>query len=121
MPTGAGLSTERKDEPMSAAGVWKIGIATPIGTQTAILELTEHDGAVAGVVKNDTETMPLLTPVLRGDRLTWCLTIARPMRLNLAFEVTIDGDTLSGTAKAGILPASRVTGTRVSGPPQAAG
>ena len=120
MPTVSDLSAERKDEHMSPAGIWKIGIATPIGTQTAILELTEHDGVVAGVVKNDMETMPLATPVLRGDRLTWHLTITRPMRLNLTFEVTIDGDTFSGTAKAGILPASRVTGTRVSSPPQAA-
>jgi hypothetical protein len=34
------------------------------------------------------------------------------MRLNLAFAVTIDGDTLTGTSKAGRLPASKVTGRR---------
>jgi hypothetical protein len=34
------------------------------------------------------------------------------MRLNLAFAVTVDGDTLTGTSKAGRLPASKVTGRR---------
>lgn len=34
------------------------------------------------------------------------------MRLNLAFAVTVDGDILTGTSKAGRLPASKVTGQR---------
>jgi hypothetical protein len=34
------------------------------------------------------------------------------MRLNLAFTVTLAGDTLTGTSKAGRLPASKVTGQR---------
>ncbi|MDJ1136122.1 hypothetical protein [Streptomyces iconiensis] len=34
------------------------------------------------------------------------------MRLNLAFAVTVDGDTLTGTSKAGRLPSSKVTGVR---------
>ncbi len=34
------------------------------------------------------------------------------MRLHLAFDVIFEGGTLTGTSKAGLLPASRVTGTR---------
>ncbi|MGW7492395.1 hypothetical protein [Streptomyces sp. NPDC054786] len=34
----------------------------------------------------------------------------KPLRLNLSFAVTVDGDTLSGTSRAGRLPASKVTG-----------
>ena len=36
------------------------------------------------------------------------------MRPNLKFDVTIDGDTLTGTSKAGPLPTSKVTGTRAA-------
>ncbi len=99
---------------MSLTGTWNISISTPIGTQSTVLELTENDGVVVGVAKNDAETMPLINPVLHGTRLTWQLSITRPMRLKLTFDVTIDGDTLTGTSKAGILPPSRVTGTRVT-------
>jgi hypothetical protein len=37
------------------------------------------------------------------------------MKLTLKFDVTVDGDTMTGTSKAGILPSSKVNGTRVSG------
>ncbi len=36
------------------------------------------------------------------------------MRPNLTFDVTIDGDTLTGTSKAGMLPTSKVTETRAA-------
>jgi len=99
---------------MTLTGTWNLSISTPIGAQSAVLELTGKDGVVAGILKNDAETLPLINPVLRGSRLTWQSSMTKPLRLNLAFDVTFDGDTLTGTSKAGILPASRVTGTRIA-------
>ena len=98
---------------MSLTGCWNISISTPIGTQSAILELTENEGVVEGIAKGNAETTLLINPVLNGNRLTWKQSITKPMRLNLTFDVTIDGDTLTGTSKAGMLPSSKVTGTRV--------
>jgi hypothetical protein len=97
---------------MSVAGIWNITIATPIGTQAVVLELTEHGAGIEGIAKGTAETTTLLNPVLDGNRLTWAQSITKPMRLNLTFDVTINGDTLSGTSMAERLPASRVTGTR---------
>lgn len=97
---------------MSLTDTWNISISTPIGTQSAVLELTEHDGIVEGFAKGDVESTPLINPVLDGNRLTWKQSITKPLRLNLTFDVTIDGDTITGTSKAGMLPASNVTGTR---------
>jgi hypothetical protein len=54
----------------------------------------------------------LVEPTLVGNHLTWSQAITKPLRLNLDFDVTIDGDTLSGTSKAGRLPRSKVVGTR---------
>ena len=98
---------------MSIAGTWNVRIPTPIGTQHVVLELTEHDGVVSGSAKGDAETVALINPVLAGNRLTWAQSITKPMSLNLKFDVTIDGDTLTGTSKAGMLPTSKVTGTRI--------
>jgi hypothetical protein len=36
------------------------------------------------------------------------------MKLKLKFAVTVDGDTMVGTSKAGIFPASKLQGTRTS-------
>ncbi len=76
---------------MSLTGTWNMRISTPVGTQSAVLELTENDGVVAGVAKNGAETLPLINPVLHSNRLTWQLSITKPIRLNLTFDVTIKG------------------------------
>ena len=99
---------------MSIAGTWNTTISTPIGTQSVMLELTEHNGVITGIARGNAETTPLIDPVLDGNQLTWKQSITKPMRLNLTFDVRIDGDTLTGTSKAGLLPASKVTGTRVA-------
>ncbi len=98
---------------MSITGTWNVKISTPIGMQAVVLELTEIGGIVEGVAKGSGENIPLIDPILDGNRLTWKQSITKTMRLNLIFDVTIDGNTLIGTSKAGKLPTSKVSGTRV--------
>ncbi|NKY87327.1 hypothetical protein [Nocardia veterana] len=97
---------------MSAEGIWDLSISTPIGRIAAEVELHRTPGGLTGTATGAGERVPLGAVVLDGDRLTWTQAVTKPMRLNLAFAVTVDGDVLTGTAKAGRLPASRVTGTR---------
>ncbi len=97
---------------MSLTGTWNISISSPIGAQPAVLELTENSGIITGVVKNDAETIPLNNPVLQGTRLTWQSTMTKPFRLSLSFDLLFNGDTVTGTSKAGIFPTSKVSGTR---------
>ncbi|MBF6162058.1 hypothetical protein IU421_28215 [Nocardia cyriacigeorgica] len=97
---------------MSVAGTWNLSISTPIGRIRAVLELREQHGILTGVAHGAGEDVPLVDISRNGDRLTWRQAITKPMRLNLAFDVTVDGDTLRGTSKAGRLPASKVVGER---------
>lgn len=97
---------------MSFEGIWNITIATPIGKQEVALRLTERDGAVAGSATQGDEVVALLDPRLDGERLRWSQNVTRPMRLSITFDVIRDGDTLSGTAKPGILPGVKVVGRR---------
>ncbi|MGW7577199.1 hypothetical protein [Streptomyces sp. NPDC054765] len=101
---------------MSVEGTWNLSIATPIGKMKAVVELREQDGVLTGVAHGAGEEV-LLNDVARdGDRLTWKQAVTKPMRLNLAFDVTVDGDTLQGSSKAGRLPSSKVTGERRTAP-----
>ncbi|MFI7236495.1 hypothetical protein [Streptomyces cyaneofuscatus] len=100
----------------TVAGIWDLSIATPIGKITAIIELRDDDGdALTGTARGAGEEVRLDGLALTGDRLTWKQAVTRPMRLNLAFDVTVTGDTLAGTSRAGRLPASRVSGLRRAG------
>ncbi|MFE2425850.1 hypothetical protein ACFXJ5_03660 [Streptomyces sp. NPDC059373] len=97
---------------MPVEGIWDLSIATPIGRIKAVVELHRHDGVLTGTAHGAGEEVPLDDVALDGDRLTWTQAITKPLRLNLAFAMTVDGDTLTGTSKAGRLPASKVTGRR---------
>ncbi|MFI1395902.1 hypothetical protein [Streptomyces sp. NPDC020681] len=97
---------------MPVEGIWDLTMSTPIGKIKAVATLRREDGVLTGTAHGSGEEVPLSDVVLDGDRLTWKQAITKPLRLNLAFAVTIDGDTLTGTSKAGRLPASKVTGER---------
>ncbi|MFE7314217.1 hypothetical protein ACFU7T_14185 [Streptomyces sp. NPDC057555] len=97
---------------MSVEGTWDLSISTPIGRIKATVEFRRKDGGLIGTAHGAGEEVPLSDVVLDSDMLTWKQAVTKPMRLNLAFAVTIDGDTLTGTSKPGRLPASKVIGER---------
>jgi hypothetical protein len=99
---------------MSITGTWNLLIKTPIGKQRVVLDLVETDAGLAGTAAGAHETVPLIAPTINGNHLSWSQAITKPMRLNLEFDVTIEGNSLSGTSKAGRLPRSQVTGIRAS-------
>ncbi|MFE1289105.1 hypothetical protein [Streptomyces sp. NPDC058751] len=101
---------------MSVEGTWDLSISTPIGRIEATVEFRREDGDLVGTARGAGEEVSLSDVVLDGHRLTWKQAVTRPVRLNLVFAVTVDGDTLAGTSRAGRLPASKVTGERRGGP-----
>ncbi len=100
---------------MPVEGTWDLSISTPVGKFRPVVELRRADGVLTGIARGAGDEVPLSDVVLDGDRLAWKQAITKPMRLNLAFAVTVDGDTLTGTSRAGRLPASTVTGRRRTG------
>ena len=97
---------------MHPNGIWDLSIATPIGKMEAVVELWEEAGALRGKAFGAGEETPLHDVAVHGDRLTWRQSITKPIRLNLAFDMSVDGDTMTGTSKAGPLPSSKVAGQR---------
>jgi len=97
---------------MELIGEWDVTIKTPIGSMTVVYVFTESDGVLAGSATLKDDTVPLHELAVTGARVTWQQSVTKPMRLNLAFDVVIDGDRLSGHSKAGRLPRSAVTGVR---------
>lgn len=96
------------------AGSWDVVLATPIGNMAVVFNITEQDGAISGTASSDKETVEFHNAVAEGNRLTWSQDVTTPMRLTLKFDVSVEGETMTGTAKAGPLPASKLSGTRAS-------
>ena len=100
---------------MDLKGVWDVTVKTPIGSPALVYTFTEHDGTLAGTATGRGETVPLRDIVVDRQRVTWRQSVTKPMRLNLEFDVMVDGDRLAGHSKAGRLPRSAVTGVRRQG------
>lgn len=101
----------------AAVGSWHLTIRTPVGRQDVVVEIAANPAdALSGTARSAAEIVALQNVVLDGDLLTWSQAITRPMRLRLVFEVTVDGDAMSGFSRAGRLPRSAVTGVREPAP-----
>ena len=89
-----------------------LSISTPIGKIKAVIRLRQEAGIWRGTAHGAGEEVPLHDLALDENRLTWKQSVTKPVRLNLAFDVLLAGDTMTGTSKAGRLPSAKVTGER---------
>ncbi|WP_067690782.1 hypothetical protein [Nocardia jejuensis] len=105
---------------MTLDGTWTLSIDSQIGRQTAIIEFTTApDGSVSGNARHPKsgELAPLAKVEVSGNSLVWHQSIRNPMRLNLIFTTVVEGDELSGTVRARIIPGTgTVTGRRDPAP-----
>ena len=97
-------------------GTWDVSLKTPIGTIGAVYVFSDADGVLVGTASTTSESVPLAALTTDGPRVTWRQSVTRPMRLNLGFDVVVDGETLRGHSRAGHQPRTAVTGTRRTGP-----
>ena len=97
-------------------GTWALRMATPIGSIRAEITVTDVDGVLSGTATGKAETVPLrdlrTEPVEDGEHVTWSQSITSPIRLDLDFDVVVDGDRMRGHSRAGRLPRSSVSGER---------
>jgi hypothetical protein len=94
------------------AGTWDVKLKTPIGSLAVVYTFVDDGGVPAGTAAGKGETVTLSDIAVEGEHVTWRQSVTKPMRLNLEFDVTVAGDTLTGHSRAGRLPRTQVTGTR---------
>ena len=94
------------------AGEWDVAIKTPIGSLQVLYTFTNDSGVLTGTAGGKSEPVALRDITVAAQRVTWRQSVTKPMRLNLEFDVVVDGDRLTGHSRAGRLPRSAVTGVR---------
>lgn len=106
-------SSPTSNHPANFDGAWKVTISTPIGKQNVIFQISTKDGLVKGTANQGGDVVEFVNPVISGNRMTWSQRVTKPLSLNLKLEVTVNRNSMVGIAKAGLLPPSKVEGTRL--------
>ena len=69
-----------------------------------MLELFTEDGELKGISHGEKEKLVLKDLQQQADRLQWYQSITKPLRMELVFDVVVNGDDMTGTAKGGPMP-----------------
>jgi hypothetical protein len=97
---------------MSIVGSWDVTVNTPFGAQIVSLDFVDES---TGVARYGSDSVPLQNVQASGNSATCSVKLTEPMAVTLKCAVTVDGDTLSGTASAGFFGKFALTGRRSAG------
>jgi hypothetical protein len=96
---------------MSVDGAWKTTINSPMGVQQGTLTIKSDGGAFTGSMAGAQGTQEISGKV-DGNVLTWGTKLTQPFPIDLEFTVTVDGDKMTGSVKAGAFGTSPLSGER---------
>lgn len=97
---------------MSVAGVYDCVTKSPMGDQKSVLTLEVDGDTVTGSNVGAQGSLDLEDGKADGNSASWTMNMTVPMPMKLEANVTVDGDELTGTVKAGAFGEMAMTGTR---------
>jgi len=97
---------------MSVAGVYGCVTKSPMGDQKSVLTLVVAGDTVSGTNAGGTGSMDVEDGKVDGDSATWTRNMTVPMPMKLEASVSVSGDELTGSVKAGAFGEMAMSGTR---------
>jgi hypothetical protein len=97
---------------MSFDGTWNLEISSPMGAQKSTFDLKVEGNVLTGTLSSPQGPVAVENGKVEGDHGTWSSKVTMPMPMTLEFDVTCNGDTLSGMVKAGVFGKFPVAGVR---------
>ena len=85
---------------------------SPMGDQKSVFTVNSSGDSFTGQNAGAMGSLDVENGKVDGNKLTWTMAMKVPMPMTLEAEATIDGDTLTGTIKAGAFGSMAMTGTR---------
>ena len=96
---------------MSATGVWKLTLQTPMGPQQMTADLSVNGAVLTGKIESQMGSEEI-TGEASGDALSWKMAITKPMPLTLEFATKVEGDKMTGNVKLGAFGNAALSGDR---------
>lgn len=97
---------------MSVAGTYECVTKTPMGDQKSEFTIVVDGDTFTGTNAGAMGAMDLENGKVDGNKLTWSMKMTVPMPMTLEGEATVDGDTITGSVKAGAFGSFPMSGTR---------
>ena len=92
-------------------GSWNMVLATPVGPQKIIGRFNTEGDVLKGVLESDQGSQSF-AGTIAGNRLKWEMKVTKPMPLTLKYDITVEGNRLSGKVKMGLFGSANLTGER---------
>jgi hypothetical protein len=99
---------------MSVAGSYECVLKSPMGDQKSVMAVNVDGDSWSGDNVGAQGTISCENGKVDGNTITWTMNLTVPMPMKLEGTATIDGDTLTGSVKAGAFGSFPLSGTRVS-------
>ena len=97
---------------MSVSGTYDCVTKTPMGDQSSKFTVNADGDSFTGQQAGQMGSMDVEDGKVDGNKLTWTMKMTVPMPMTLEGEATVDGDTITGTVKAGAFGSFALNGTR---------
>lgn len=82
---------------MSVTGTWNLTLNSPLGDQSARLDITGDEGALQATLAGKGDATAVERFAVNGNEVSFAADADTPVgRLNLAFTGTVEGDRMSG-------------------------
>lgn len=99
---------------MAVDGTYETVVKSPMGDQKATLTVKSDGATWTGTQSGAAGNAEITDGTVDGNTIKWSVNISVPMPMTLTNEATIDGDTITGTVKAGAFGSFPLTGTRTA-------
>ena len=97
---------------MSVAGSYDCITKSPMGDQKSVFTIEVDGDTFTGKNAGALGSMDVVDGKVDGNKITWKMNMTVPMPMTLEGEATVDGDTLTGSVKAGAFGSMAMSGTR---------
>ncbi|MEK6637528.1 MAG: hypothetical protein AABY88_05525 [Pseudomonadota bacterium] len=99
---------------MSVAGSYECVVKSPMGDQKSTLTVNVDGDTWSGTNAGAQGSLDVYDGKVDGNTLTWKMDMKVPMPMTLEGTATVDGDSITGSVKAGMFGSMAMSGTRVS-------
>jgi carbon-monoxide dehydrogenase large subunit len=112
LPGGVPQAAPAASAPVRVDGDWAMKIVAPMGGQEMTARFRTDGDRLSGELLSD-QGDQAFEGTVNGNQLKWEMKVEKPMKMTLKYDLTVDGDTISGKMKMGMLGSAKVTGTRI--------